>query len=158
MTTEEAATLLAELVHVGAVSKPANPQEAGLTAVAWANVLHATMPLGQAQEAARTCAGERDGQFTHITPGQVNSQWIHNCRVDTARRNADSHVPHDSHCGRQGCICTHTGGCHRGWMEHDPDRAVPCRECRASLVLRLSQVPEPARREAHHGRILRGGN
>ena len=42
----------------------------------------------------------------------------------------DSETRYDpqGHCGRNGCDCTHTKGCYKGWIDEKP-----CRNCRPQL-------------------------
>jgi hypothetical protein len=62
----------------------------------------------------------------------------------------------DAHCGRQGCECTHTGPCYRGWVD-DPRGQVtgPCRMCRVELAAVLDQIPSGKHRTAIDGNRIR---
>ncbi len=48
----------------------------------------------------------------------------------------------DSHCGKAGCNCTHTGGCYKGWVDTAYETR-PCKNCRDSLADILALVPGP---------------
>lgn len=51
----------------------------------------------------------------------------------------------DSHCGKAGCNCTHTGGCFKGWIDSDYETR-PCKNCRDSLTDVLALIPGPGHR------------
>lgn len=51
----------------------------------------------------------------------------------------------DSHCGKAGCSCTHTGGCFKGWIDSDYETR-PCKNCRDSLTDVLALIPGPGHR------------
>lgn len=58
----------------------------------------------------------------------------------------------ESHCGRPGCHCSHSEGCYKGWVDHDPgsrgvyDSAIPCRNCRPTAHQRIAEIPPPGAR------------
>ena len=54
----------------------------------------------------------------------------------------------EAHCGRHGCVCTHTGACFKGWMDRDDGPTAPCRMCRPELDERLANIPSPGFRSA----------
>ena len=53
----------------------------------------------------------------------------------------------DSHCGKVGCNCTHTGGCFKGWIDSDYETR-PCKNCRDSLADVLALIPSPGYRSS----------
>lgn len=62
--------------------------------------------------------------------------------------------PDDAHCRRNGCACTHTDPCYRGWLDM-PNGTGPCQTCRSELWSALRYLPPPGERGEHDYATLR---
>jgi hypothetical protein len=60
----------------------------------------------------------------------------------------------ETHCGRGGCPCSHSGECVKGWIDSESS-TMPCPMCRPSLLDAVSAMPEPGKRNEHHYATLR---
>ena len=54
----------------------------------------------------------------------------------------------DAHCRTPGCVCTHGGGCYRGWIDlMGEPLTTPCPTCRPDLYRRVRELPAPGMRD-----------
>jgi len=53
----------------------------------------------------------------------------------------------DAHCRRHACPCTHTGECHRGWLDWTQDgheHTIPCPTCRPQTYRLINMASDRA--------------
>ena len=118
---------------------------------AWSNLLTEQAPSLTSEEAQRFVTQHYANQSTAITPDLL----VKVCREKEQAREA-AMLPQDidSHCGRTGCPCTHSGLCFKGWIDSQEGRATPCRQCRTALSLVLDEIaPIGSRHDHDHSRI-----
>lgn len=63
----------------------------------------------------------------------------------------------DAHCGIRACLCSHSGGCYKGWLDDEMEthQTSACPVCRPDLAHALSLIPPPGQRNlADQARLL----
>lgn len=107
---------------------------------AWADVFNqgaAGMTLEFAMDVAKRHHATVDQM---ITPAVFVRSWkTHRAAKEAAFADAEAH------CRRQGCACTHSGDCDRGWLDRG-DAVAPCPVCRPTLAGVLAEVSPLGRR------------
>lgn len=140
MNTHEAVQLLAIIGGFDARAIPTDEASLHLKAEAWARAFDQTMPY---RFAAANVVSHYASSDEPITPATTNDAW------HRANSNHGDDDRMDSHCGKTGCICSHSAGCYRGWVDTDAT-TEPCQQCRPMLAQTLRTMPEPGKRQPQH--------
>lgn len=135
--------ILTLLIYCNELDGRHSPNE--IKVAAWFDVFRETcadMPLFFAQQVARKHYSNLDAM---IAPNVFIKEWTQHKRqkelADTARDATGRH------CGRGGCMCTHTEPCFKGWIDRiDNTATAPCSTCRPVLAKVLAVIPPPGMR------------
>jgi hypothetical protein len=88
-----------------------------------------------------------------LSPAVLVTGWRQKTRAENeARMSRQGGV--ERHCGRGGCVCTHTDECYKGWIDHDRGTDA-CPVCRPSLADAIHAMPDPGSRSDHDFATLR---
>jgi len=76
-----------------------------------------------------------------LTPAIVNTAWVE-FRSQRLAAHGD-----EAHCGKAGCLCTHSDPCFKGWVPSVTEGwTVPCGVCRGDLARVLASINPPGQR------------
>lgn len=143
--------VLGLLIYANELDGRHSPNEAKV--LAWQTVIASQAPgmtVDFAKEAITTHYARTD---LMLSPVVLVTAWKQHTRsTNEARMARQGGV--ESHCGRGGCACTHTGECYKGWIDHDAGTA-PCPVCRPTLADAIYAMPEPGSRNEHDFATLR---
>lgn len=152
MNTQEAAAL------VGLIAQYQPQAITPEAAVAWREAVDEDVDFGWAMRWVKAWAGKRVDQNDRLMPGHLNRAWLDARSIERSRRDiATQRELLDSHCGRGGCVCTHSSGCYKGWIDGDnTHRTSPCHVCRPALADALAGVAPPGSRNESDWSRIRG--
>lgn len=143
--------VLGLLIYANELDGRHSPNEAKV--LSWSEVLNSGAPgmtLDFAKEQVTRHYGLSDQM---LAPSVLVTAW-----KQYQRSVADARIArgsgHEAHCGRGGCLCTHSDECFKGWIDHDGGTA-PCPICRPSLADAIYAMPEPGDRNQHDYATLR---
>lgn len=89
-----------------------------------------------------------------LTPAHLTTAWRKRKRL-RAENEASGHAG-EAACPFPGCMCAHTDGCFKGWLDGDGSGPTsPCPICRPSLATVLAQVGDPGTRTAADSAMIR---
>jgi hypothetical protein len=149
MTNEE---VLGLLIYCTELDGRHSPNE--LKVLAWREVFDESAPgmdVGFAREAVRRHYGKYEEM---VAPAGICRAWALS-RQQKREEDILTINQSEAHCPRRDCMCTHTNGCYRGWMDQ-PDRevAIPCVICRGELHDVLGAIPPPGQRTERDMRLI----
>jgi len=148
MNTDDVLTIL---VYANELDGRHSPNE--VKVMAWREVFQVEAPqmtLSFAKEHVTRHYAQTDEM---LSPASLVKGWKDKTRSDRQAVLAGQGAL-EGHCGRGGCMCSHSGECFKGWIDHDRG-ADPCPTCRPSLADAVYAMPAPGSRSEHHFANLR---
>lgn len=143
--------VLGMLVYANELDGRHSPNE--VKVLAWQEVINAEargMTLDFAKDQITRHYARTD---VMLSPAVLVTAWRQNTRVENEARLSRQRGL-EGHCGRGGCVCTHTSECFKGWIDRE-DTTGPCPICRPGLHDAIHAMPEPGSRSEHDFATLR---
>lgn len=149
MTDDE---ILGLLIYANELDGRHSPNEAKV--YAWQEVLEQGAPGMTVQFAKDQIKKHYSLVDAMITPAVLVNAWKQARRIAAEARIAQEQHSPERHCGRTGCLCTHTEPCFKGWFDSEYETS-PCPVCRSSLAHVLAKVGPPGGRTDSDLSIIR---